>query len=48
MNEQDSIDAKIGSRAPDFKLEAHTGAEIALSDYRGKSNVILFFVREYG
>jgi len=47
MTEQDTIDAKIGSRAPDFRLSTHTGQEIALSDYRGKSNVILFFVREY-
>lgn len=43
----DSIDSKIGSIAPDFKLKASNGQEIALSDFRGKSNVILFFVREY-
>ncbi len=47
MTEQDTIDAKIGSHAPDFRLQAHTGQEISLSDFRGKSNVILFFVREY-
>ena len=47
MSEQDTIDAKIGSRAPDFRLPASTGGEIGLSDYRGKSNLILFFVREY-
>jgi peroxiredoxin Q/BCP len=46
-NSADSIDAKIGSIAPDFKLKASNGQEIALSDFRGKSNVILFFVREY-
>ncbi len=42
----ESIDAKIGSIAPDFKLRATNGQEIALSDFRGKSNVILFFIRE--
>lgn len=43
----DSIDAKIGSLAPNFKLKAGNGQEIALSDFRGRSNVVLFFVREY-
>jgi peroxiredoxin len=52
MNEQmdnsvDTIDAKIGSVAPDFKLMASNDQEIALSGFRGKSNVILFFVREF-
>ena len=42
----DSIDAKIGSLAPDFKLHATNGQEIALSNFRGKSNVIVFFIRE--
>jgi peroxiredoxin len=42
----DSIDAKIGSFAPDFKLQATHGQEIALSDFRGKKNVIVFFIRE--
>jgi peroxiredoxin Q/BCP len=43
----DSIDAKIGSIAPDFRLKASNGQEIALSDFRGRNNVILFFIREY-
>ena len=42
----DSIDAKIGSLAPDFKLHATNGQEISLSDFRGKKNVIVFFIRE--
>ncbi len=45
--ETDSIDAKIGSHAPDFRLPSTGGGEIALSDFRGKSNVVLFFVREF-
>jgi len=43
----DSIDAKIGSFAPNFKLLATNGQEIALSDFRNKNNVILFFIREF-
>ncbi len=42
----ESIEAKIGSFAPDFKLHATNRQEIALSDFRGKSNVIVFFIRE--
>ncbi len=42
----DSMDAKIGSLAPDFKLHATNGQEIALSNFRGKSIVIVFFIRE--
>jgi peroxiredoxin len=37
----------VGSKAPDFRLPTNTGDEIGLSDYLGKSAVILFFVREY-
>ncbi len=44
--EIESLDAKIGSVAPDFRLKATSGKEIALSDFRGKSNVIVFFIRE--
>jgi peroxiredoxin len=42
----DTIEAKIGSVAPDFKLHATNGQEISLSDFRGKTNVIVFFIRE--
>jgi peroxiredoxin len=45
-NSADSIDAKIGSIAPNFKLMATNGQAIALSDFRGKKNVVLFFIRE--
>ena len=43
----DSIDAKIGTYAPDFRLASTSGAEIGLSDFREESNVVLFFVREF-
>ena len=42
----DSIEAKIGSLAPDFKLLATHGQNVSLTDFRGKSNVIVFFSRE--
>ena len=42
----DSIEAKIGSLAPDFKLRATNGQEVSLSDFRGQKNVIVFFIRE--
>ncbi len=41
-----SIEAKIGSAAPDFRLSATNGQHIALSDFHGKTNVVLFFIRE--
>lgn len=42
----DSIEAKIGSLAPDFTLLATNGQEVSLTDFRGKKNVIVFFIRE--
>jgi cytochrome oxidase Cu insertion factor (SCO1/SenC/PrrC family) len=36
---------KVGSPAPDFALEGMDGKQIALSDYRGKKNVVLVFYR---
>jgi peroxiredoxin Q/BCP len=44
--ELDTIDAKIGSLAPNFSLLATNGHSISLKDFRGKSNVVLFFIRE--
>ena len=43
----DTIEARIGSIAPDFKLMASNDEEISLSDFRGKRNVVLFFIREF-
>ncbi|MDP1547761.1 MAG: peroxiredoxin family protein [Anaerolineales bacterium] len=42
----ESIEAKIGSLAPDFSLLATNGQTILLTDFRGKQNVIVFFIRE--
>ena len=37
---------KVGSLAPDFRLSSSGGGKIELADYRGRSRVVLFFVRE--
>lgn len=42
----DSIEAKIGSLAPDFSLLATNGQQVSLTSFRGKQNVIVFFIRE--
>ncbi|SRR5581483_3890639 len=36
----------IGDKAPEFTAESTAGHKISLSDYRGKSNVVLFFYPE--
>ena len=38
---------EVGVRAPDFRLPSSRGDEISLSDYRGQTKVVLFFVRAY-
>jgi len=47
MNQTNTIEAKIGVHAPDFLLPAAAGGNVQLSDYRGKANLVLFFVREF-
>lgn len=44
--ETDTIYTKIGSLAPNFKLQATNGQDISLTDFRDKKNVVLFFIRE--
>ena len=34
---------EVGDKAPDFKLPATTGVDVALSDFRGKKWVFLEF-----
>jgi len=37
----------IGELAPDFTLVDHHGAKVTLSDFKGKSPVVLVFYRGY-
>lgn len=46
MAEQ-AITLEVGAPAPDFRLPASTGGEMGLAAYRGKSNLVMFFVREF-
>ena len=40
---------QVGDKAPDFKLPATTGKDISLSDYRGKSMVLIeFYHADFG
>ena len=34
---------KVGDMAPDFTLTATTGGKVTLSEFKGKSNVVLAF-----
>jgi peroxiredoxin len=34
---------KVGDLAPDFSLPATTAEKIALSDFRGKKNIVIAF-----
>jgi peroxiredoxin len=34
---------KVGQIAPDFKLKAHDGRTVTLSEFRGKNVVLAFF-----
>jgi len=37
----------INSKAPDFELQDYKGNTVRLSDFKGKSNVILIFNRTF-
>ncbi len=43
----DNAVLEVGSSAPEFRLPASTGPEIGVADFRSKSSLYLFFVREY-
>jgi thioredoxin-dependent peroxiredoxin len=36
-----------GQPAPDFTLVSSTGQKVSLSDFRGKKNVVVYFMREF-
>ncbi len=37
----------MGSIAPDFTLPSVNGEQVRLSDYRGRKNVVLVFLRGF-
>jgi peroxiredoxin Q/BCP len=37
----------VGDLAPDFTLQCHLDKEVTLSDYRGKTTVLVFFPLAY-
>jgi peroxiredoxin len=43
----DATEVNAGSLAPDFRLESNEGAIVRLSEYRGRANVVLYFMREF-
>jgi peroxiredoxin Q/BCP len=38
---------KVGDKAPDFTLPSHLDKEVTLSDYRGKTTVLVFFPQAF-
>jgi peroxiredoxin len=38
---------KVGDQAPDFSLMSHLDKEVALSEYRGKTTVLVFFPQAF-
>jgi len=36
-----------GVAGPDFSLESNEGRQVRLSEFRGRSNVLLYFMREF-
>lgn len=37
----------VGSPVPDFRLPSNQGGEVSPADFKGKSILVLFFVREF-
>lgn len=47
MESEQSRDLAVGDMAPDFRLPTGDGREVTLGEYRGRANVVLFFVRAF-
>jgi peroxiredoxin len=47
MAAQEIPSIEIGSTVPDFQLMASTGKSVDVREYRERSNLVLFFVREF-
>ncbi len=37
----------LGVAGPDFSLESNEGRQVRLSGFRGRTNVLLYFMREF-
>jgi len=37
-----------GMTAPDFRLTAHDGKQVTLSEYSDRQNLVIYFMREFG
>jgi peroxiredoxin len=38
---------KVGDKAPDFTLDSHLDKKVKLSEYRGKTTVLVFFPQAF-
>jgi len=38
---------KVGDLAPDFTVESHLDKKVTLSEYRGKTTVLVFFPQAF-
>jgi peroxiredoxin len=38
---------RVGDKAPNFTLQSHLDKEVTLSDYRGKTTVLVFFPQAF-
>ena len=37
----------VGDRAPDFTVQSHLDKEVTLSEYQGKTTVLVFFPQAF-
>jgi peroxiredoxin len=42
-----NAEVSVGSLATDFTLQSNSGEEVTLSDSRGHTAVVLYFMREF-
>jgi peroxiredoxin Q/BCP len=47
IQEERYMKIKVGDLAPDFTLQSHLDKEVTLSDFRGKTTVLVFFPQAY-
>jgi peroxiredoxin len=47
MESKEISSVEIGSPVPEFRLPSNTGKNIGVGEYKDRSNLVLFFVREF-